>query len=60
MNRHIATLASVIAIGKQLAHEVLQSKSSLLEDTSFTVLSEHHIIWGESRGRTDCDTFLAS
>lgn len=59
MNRHISALAIVIAVGKQLAHEVFQGKSTLLVNTSFAVLGESDIVRGQSCGRADGDTLFA-
>ncbi len=44
MNWHVAPFARVIAVGKELAHEVLESESTLLKYACFPVLSENYVI----------------
>lgn len=43
MDRHIATLARIFAIGEKLVHEVGQLEATLLEDASLSVLTEYDI-----------------
>lgn len=43
MDGHVAALAMVLAIGKQLVHEFVQSKSTVFENPCFTVLREDHV-----------------
>lgn len=43
---HVAAPAVVVAVGKELAHEVLKGEASLLEDACFSVLCEYHVVWG--------------
>jgi hypothetical protein len=57
---HIPALSCVVAIGEELAHEVLQCETSLLEYTSFAVLCEDYIVLCQGCGGSNCDSFLAS
>ena len=43
MDRHIATLARIFAIGEKLVHEVGELEATLLEDPSLSVLTEYDI-----------------
>ena len=59
MDGHVAAPAAVFAVGEELAHEVLEGEASLLEDACFSVLREHHVVWGEGRCGPDADAFLS-
>lgn len=56
---HISTTACIVGIGKELAHEVLQCESTLLEYAGFAVLCKDHIIWCQCGRGANCDTFFA-
>lgn len=56
---HISTTACIIAIGEELAHEVLQCESTLLEYAGFAVLCKDYIIWCQCRRGSNCDAFFA-
>jgi hypothetical protein len=43
VNRHITPFAWIIFIGKELAHEVLESETPLLKDPGFSILREDNI-----------------
>ena len=57
---HIATLACIVVIGKQLTHKVLQGKPPLLKHASFAILGKHHIVWRQRGGRPDRNAFFTS
>lgn len=59
VNRHISTAAAIIAIGEELAHEVLEGESTLLEHAGFAVLREDYIVGCQCCGRTNGNAFLA-
>lgn len=59
MNRHIASSSTVVLICEQLAHEVLQSKSSLLEDSGFSILGENNILRRQGCCRANRNPFLS-
>jgi len=48
MNRHVPPFSRVIAIVKQLAHEVCEGKASLLEDACLSVLGEDNVFGCQS------------
>ena len=48
VNGHVAPLAAVFSIGKELTHEFFEGEAPLLENTGFAVLGEYHIFWEES------------
>lgn len=56
--RHVAAFAVVVAVGEELAHEVFEGEASLLEDSSFTVLGECDIVWGQGCSGPNADPFL--
>lgn len=56
---HVAAFPNVFAIRKQLTHEILQAKSSLLEDPSLPVLRKHDVLGEKSSGGTYGNTFFA-
>jgi hypothetical protein len=56
---HIPSLAFIIAIGKQLAHEILERKAALLEDASLSVLSKNYIVRCQCCCRTDGNSFFS-
>jgi hypothetical protein len=37
-------MTGIIAIGKQLAHKLLETESALLEDARFSILEENNIV----------------
>ncbi len=43
MDRHVSTLADIVAIRKELAHEVVQREAPLLKDACLAVLREDDI-----------------
>jgi len=46
MHGHIASLSDIFAIGKKLAHEVLQCKAAVLKNTSLAILCKYYIFGG--------------
>ena len=48
MNRHIASLAVILAVSEQLVHEVGKGEATLLEDASLSVLAEDNVFGEES------------
>ena len=59
MNGHVAAVARVFTIGKELSHELVQSVPALHENTGFTILTEDRIAWIEGARRADRYTFFA-
>jgi hypothetical protein len=47
MHGHISPASRIVFIGKQLTHELLESKSPLLEDASFSILAKDHVLLGQ-------------
>jgi hypothetical protein len=45
MNGHVTAFPWVIAIGKELTHEVFEGETSLLKDPGFSILGEDYIFW---------------
>lgn len=43
MYRHVATFTRIITVGEELAHEILQSETTLLKDSGLSILSEDYI-----------------
>ena len=60
MDRHIPSLADVLAIGKQLIHKVGESEAPLLKDASLAVLGKDHVGGVQSRSGPNSDAFFAS
>ena|SRR5436190_24133841 len=59
MNWHIASFALVIAVGKELTHEFLESESTLLKYSRFPVLGENYVVGRQCGGRANGDAFLS-
>lgn len=55
VDRHVAPLAWIIAVRKQLTHEIFESEPSLLKYTCFSILTGYHIFWSKSCSRSYCD-----
>lgn len=49
MDRHIAPFSSIFTVGKELVHEIGKPETTLLEDTSLSILTENDIFGGQSR-----------
>lgn len=59
VDRHIAPLADVLAIGEQLVHEVGEGKATLLKNASLTILCKYDVGRVESRSGPNSDAFFA-
>lgn len=60
MNGHVTTFARIVLVVHQLAHEILHCKSTLLEDTSLSILARYNVVWTQCCSRTYSDAFLPS
>lgn len=60
MDRHIPSLADVLAIREQLVHKIREGEAALLEDASLAVLSKDHVGRVESRSGPNSDALFAS
>ena len=49
MDRHVAPFASIFTIGKELVHKIGKRETTLLEDTSLSVLTEYDVFGGQCR-----------
>ena len=49
MDRHVAPFASIFTIGKELVHKIGKGETTLLEDTSLSVLTEYYVFGGQCR-----------
>lgn len=56
---HVAAFSNIFTVCEQLTHEILQAKSSLLEDPSLPVLRKHNVLREKSGSRTHGNTFFA-
>jgi hypothetical protein len=59
MDWHVAALPRVVLIVHQLAHEVFQRKSALLEDSSLPILARYNVVGAKCRGGPNGDAFLS-
>ena len=60
MDGHVAAFSSVFAIGEELVHEVGESETTLLENSSLSILTESDIFWDQRRSRAYRYTLLTS
>lgn len=60
VNRHITATTGIVAVGKELSHELVESEASLHEDTGLTVLAEDGVAGAESTGGPDGYAFFSS
>lgn len=58
MYGHVSTLSTIISVGEELAHKILEGKSTLLEDSCLSILCKYRIVWGQCCRGTDTDTFF--
>ena len=60
VNRHIPSLADVLAISEELVHKIGERETTLLKDASLTILGKNHVGRVESGGGPNGDAFFAS
>ena len=48
MYRHVAAFTWIVPVGEELAHEVLQSETTLLKDSRLSILGENDIFGDQS------------
>lgn len=58
MHGHISALSTIIFVGEELAHKVLQGKATLLENSCLPILCEYRIVWSQCCCGSDTDAFF--
>ena len=43
VDRHVSAFSAVFTVGEELAHEILERKATLLEDTCLSILGEDDV-----------------